>query len=115
MIFWQSLRNWKNFKNLEDDSINYKKGKNVPPEIHLGTKLNHKLIDGINCWVITSVDYVKAAIQTIKDAVEKRNDLLFTTRIRTPMLSSYIPKLDDSKELRPEDLQFFQETIEMLR
>ena len=102
-------------KSLEGNTVKYKNGKIGPPEVYLGAKLSKKSINGVSCWTITSVDYIKAAVKTIKDAVGKKKGWVFPTRIRTPMLSSFIPELDDSEELDPGDLQFFQEMIGMLR
>jgi hypothetical protein len=37
------------------------------------------------------------------------------TKIHTPMVSSYVPELDGTPELEPDELQYFQELIGMLR
>jgi hypothetical protein len=39
------------------------------PSNYLGAKPQRKIISGVECWTVTSADYVKAAIETSK----KRN------------------------------------------
>ena len=59
-------------KRMEGDTVQYKNGKVEPPEIYLGVKLQVKEINDYSCWTIsTSTDYIKAAVQTVKDSVNK--------------------------------------------
>ena len=52
---------------MEGDTVRYKNNKIEPPEIHLGTKLKEKTQNGCECWIITSIGYAKAAVQTTRD------------------------------------------------
>ena len=101
-------------KNLEGGTVRYKKGKVEKPDVYLGAKLEEKAINGLSCWTISSVDYVKAAIETVENAT-KGNRWKLPSRATTPMASSYVPELDDTPELENWDHQFFQELIGMLR
>ena len=102
-------------KSLEGETVKYKNNKIEPPQIYLGAKLALKEIDGVKCWTVTSVDYIKAAVQTIKEALSKQKKWRLPTRANTPMMASFVPELDSSNELGAEDLQFYQEMIGMLR
>ena len=53
-------------KRMEGDTVKYKNGKIDPPEMYLGAKLHGHL-----CWTISSTDYIKAAVQTVNDSVNK--------------------------------------------
>lgn len=99
---------------LEGDTIRYKNDKIAPPEVYLGAKLAIRTINGIEVWTITSQDYVKAAIDTIKLGLKNKRWKLPSYR-KTPTVNSYIPELDGSPELDSGDTAFFQEMIGMLR
>ena len=58
-------------KSMEGDTVKYKNGKIEPPEMYLGAKLQEKEINDYSCWTISSADYIKAAVQTVKDSVNK--------------------------------------------
>ena len=102
-------------RSLEGDTVTYKNDKIEPPQVYLGAKLMKKEIDGITCWTISSVDYVNAATQTIKEALKGKKNWRLPTRCNTPMMASFVPELDDLDELNADDLQFYQEMIGMLR
>jgi hypothetical protein len=48
------------------ETFKFKNGKIEPPEYYLGAKLQRKNINGLQCWTITSQDYVKAAVKMLK-------------------------------------------------
>ena len=58
-------------KSMEGDTVKYKNDKIEPPEMYLGAKLKEKVMNVQKCWTITSTDYVKAAVQTIRDSMNK--------------------------------------------
>ena len=58
-------------KSMEGDTVKYTNGKIEPPEMYLGGKLQEKELNGHLCWTISSTDYTKAAVQTVKDSVNK--------------------------------------------
>ena len=82
--------------------------------MYLGAKLKQKMMNGHMCWTITSYDYMISAVQTIKDAVKDKRWKLPVNE-RTPMTQLFVPELDGTEELGPDGVQFFQETIGILR
>lgn len=95
-------------------SVKFKNDKIETPSNYLGAKLQLKNINDIWCWSITSVDYVKAAVQNVEETIKKKRWRM-PGKASTPMVNSYVPELDASPELDAEDVQFFQELIGMLR
>ena len=85
-----------------------------PPEFYLGAKLQEKVINERKVWTMTSKDYIKLAIDNLETQLKKRN-MKLPSRSTTPMVSEYIPELDISEELCPDDITFFQELIGILR
>jgi hypothetical protein len=96
------------------DMVKFKNDKIEEPTNYLGTRLQKKWINGVKCWSITSVDYVKAAVENVEEGIKNKRWKL-PTKVKTPMVSSYVPELDGTPELEPEELQYFQELIGMLR
>ena len=64
------------------------------PEFYLGAKLQQKAINNIQCWTITSQDYVKAAVKNVEKALRDKTRKLPTKNVETPMSATYTPKLD---------------------
>jgi hypothetical protein len=96
------------------DMVKFKNDKIEEPSNYLGARLQKKKINGIDCWSISSVNYVKAAIDNVEEGLRKKRWKL-PTKITTPMASAFVPELDGTPELEPEDIQYFQELIGMLR
>ena len=83
------------FMSMEGNTVKYKNGKTEPPEMYLGAKLQEKELNGQLCWTISSNDYIKAAVQMVKDGVNKPNcQWKIPLKTPTPMISSYLPELD---------------------
>ena len=101
-------------ESLKSETIRYKNDKIEVPQMYLGAKLLEKTINGRKCWTITSVDYINAAVQTIKDAIANTRWHL-PKRAKTPMTSSYHPELDATPELDSAGITLYQEIIGMLR
>ena len=100
---------------MEGGTVKYKNGKIKPPDTYLGAQLFQKNMNGIEMWGISSVDYVKAAIKTLREAMKNKPHLKWPSRVLTPMILNYSLELDASPELGAEDIQFYQELIGMLR
>ena len=101
---------------MEGNTVKYKNGKIESPEMYLGAKLQEKELNGQLCWTISSTDYIKAAVQTVKDSVNKPGcQWKIPLKTPAPMTSSYLPELDGTPELESDDHRFFQEMIGMLR
>ncbi|KAI2507356.1 Reverse transcriptase (RNA-dependent DNA polymerase) [Fragilaria crotonensis] len=96
-------------------TFKFKNGKIETPEFYLGAKLQKKSINGIQCWTITSQDYVKAAVKNVKEAIKRAGRRLPTTNIDTPMNITFSPEMDITDELNEEDVTYFQELIGVLR
>ena len=83
--------------------------------MYLGAKLQEKEINDYSCWNISSADYIKAAVQTVKDSVNKdKCQWKLPSKAPTPMVSSFVLELDGTSELGPDDHRLFQEMIGML-
>ena len=66
------------------------------------------------CWTMSSVDYINAAVKNIEETLKNKVWKL-PKKAATPMLANYVPELDASPELEPDDIQYYQELIGMLR
>ena len=101
---------------LKGGTVEFENDKIETPEMHLGAKSQKKSMNGIPCWAITSEQHIKAAVDTVKASIAKsENNWSITKGARTPMNVTFVPELDDSPELEPEDITLCQEMIGMLR
>ena len=101
-------------ESIKTDTIKYKNDKIDKPDMYLGAKLQLKQINEHPCWTIGSVEYVNAAVNTIKDAI-KNTMWKLPAKAKTPMTQSYHPELDESPELSADDVTLYQEIIGMMR
>ena len=84
--------------------------------MYLGSKLQEKVRNDYSCWTISSADYIKAEVQTVKDYVNKdKFQWKLPSKTPTPMVSSFVPELDGTPDLGSDDHRFFQDMIGMLR
>lgn len=95
-------------------SVKFKNDKIEAPTNYLGARLQLKQINDVECWSITSVDYIKAAVQNVEETLKNKRWKL-TGKATTPMTNSFVPEMDASPELDANNIQFFQELIGMLR
>ncbi len=95
-------------------TLRFKKDKIAPPEMYLGAKLEKKPLNGREVWTMTSVDYLKAAIDIVEAGAKERG-MKLPSRIDTPMMTNYSPELDGTEYLEPDDITYYQEMIGMLR
>ena len=103
-------------KSMEGDTVKYKNGKIELPEMYLRSKLQEKEINDYSGWTISSADYVKAAVQTVKDSVNKdKCQWKLPSKAPTPIVSYFVPELDGTPELGPDNHRLLQEMIGMLR
>jgi hypothetical protein len=84
------------------------------PEHYLGAQLEQKIIGGVECWTMSSEEYVKAAIINVETALNATGQRL-PSRCTTPMQANYRPELDDTLELKIDGVRYFQELIGVLR
>jgi Reverse transcriptase (RNA-dependent DNA polymerase) len=92
-----------------------KDGKIEEPEIYLGAKLEKKNMNGINCWTMTSDQYVNTAVKNLEERLLKVGPQGLPTKCNTPLASGYRPEVDVSPELSAEGIQQYQELIGILR
>ena len=85
----------------------------APPETYLGARLQKIYIKGKSCWTMSSVDYVNAAVTNIEENLKKERKSLPLKAV-TPMNITIAVELDNSAELDPEGIQYFQELIGIL-
>ena len=64
---------------------------------------------------LCGLDYVKAAVKNVEEAIKEKRWKLPTHEIGTPMSTSYSPELDGSPELNNDDRTYYQELIGVLR
>ena len=57
------------------------------PSSYLVAQLQKRVIIGWDCWTVTRLDYVKAAVTTVQKAI-KKTTRQFPNKIRTPMAKS---------------------------
>ena len=90
------------------------KDKVTPPKNYLGAILDEKHINGKPCWTMSSVAYVKAAIENVRKKITK-DGMKFPTKVTTPIDSTFIPELNSLLELDKEKITYYQELIGILR
>ena len=76
----------------------FKNDKVEEPSSYLGAQLQKKVINVWDCWTVTILDYVKAAVATVKEDVKKTTRQL-PNKVLTPMVQSYLPEIDATEEL----------------
>ena len=82
-------------KILEGDTVQLKNGNIASPKIYLGAKLQKKVMENIECWMIGSFDYAQAAIATVEEGLKNKRWKL-PNKVMAPMVQSYLPDLDGS-------------------
>lgn len=86
-----------------------------PPKIYLGSQLRLvELENGQKAWGISSSKYVQAAVQNVEDYLKQKGKQL-VKKADTPMTTAYVPELDVSPELDPDEAAYFQSLIGILR
>jgi hypothetical protein len=95
-------------------SFKFKNDKIADPETYLGAKLKKMKINDRECWTLTSVDYVNAAVANVKASIEGKAWSIPSNPM-TPMMGAYTPELDGTPELDAKDTQFYQELNGILR
>jgi hypothetical protein len=85
-----------------------------PPDVYLGAKLEKKLVNGVVCWTMSSLQYVSTAIDNVVNKLKEQGKTL-PTKCGTPMAHKYRPEEDESDELEGTEITYFQELIGMLR
>ena len=86
-----------------------------PPNIYLGGKMRKVTLDnGVEAWAFGSSQYVKAAVENVKDYLSQCGSKL-PEKAKTPIWTSYRSELNVMDVLNPTDLAYYQSLIGILR
>jgi len=69
---------------LKDDKIE-------EPENYLGAQLTQKIINGTECWTMSSEQYVNASIANVEAALESSGQRFLPSLCTTPIQANYRP------------------------
>jgi hypothetical protein len=97
-----------------EQAFKFKKNLIEAPDIYLGAKIERKTLNGKQTWTMSSRDYIKTAIANVEGQLKAKN-MKLPSHATTPMTSDFVPELDTSEELSPNDITFFQELVGILR
>ena len=98
-----------------DTFFKFKPGSIADPDIYLGAKLRRvKLPNLVEAWAISPSKYVQEAVRNVKEKLAKDGRKL-PKRVNAPMPRDYVPELDTSAELSPNEAAYFQSQIGILR
>ena len=92
---------------LKDDKID-------KPENYLGAQLSQVVVGEQLCWMMSSHDYVKAAVANVEAALDASGQRL-PSWCSTPIQSSYRPELETTPELNLKVMRYYQEQFGVLR
>ena len=85
------------------------------PNVYLGAKLRQvRFQDGVTAWAMSPSKYVQEACQTVEDHLKKKG-MNLPKRANGPWETGYVAELDDSPLLDPEEANFYQSQIGVLR
>jgi hypothetical protein len=89
------------------------------PKMYLGAKvskyrLEHSDDPGKVRWSLSAEDYINRAVKDVETELEKVGKAL-PTKVTTPTTADYRPKLDQTRELGPEQATYFAGLIGVLR
>lgn len=73
--------------------------------------------NGVEAWTFSSSQYVQAAVKNVESYVSTKSEdrCKLPAKAETPLKTSYRPELDVSPELKPEDANYYQSVIGVLR
>ena len=86
-----------------------------PPKQYLGNKMTQVTLDnGAVCWSFSSSQYIQNAVKNIELHLAKKNQSL-PARAKSTWITGYIPDIDVTPELSPNDAANYQSLIGILR
>ena len=94
-------------------TVKFKNDRIVEPDFYLGAIIKRKELNGCTVWTMSSQEYIKNAVKTVKDQLKKSGKKL-PALATTPMSAGYYPETDSSPELNLEDTTLFQELMGIL-
>ena len=92
-----------------------KEGSIEVPTRYLGADVKQVTLgkSGRQCWALESTSYTKKAIADVETELARNGRSL--TNAKTPLAEGYRPELDESRELSPKALNYYQGLIGVLR
>jgi hypothetical protein len=85
------------------------------PDMYLGAVMQEvESGNGTKCWTLSSEKYLEAAINNVEEKLGREGQKL-PSKCDTPFTSCYHPAEDVSPELNAGDVQYYQESIGVLR
>ena len=86
-----------------------------PPEIYLGGRLRQVVLDnGVKAWAFDSTQYVRAAVDNVKEYLSKKR-MEPLRKCKAPFMSKYRPEVDVTPELDVPEASYYQLLIGILR
>ena len=86
-----------------------------PPKFYLGSSVRKVTLDnGVEDWVFSPSQCVKAEVKNVEDRLEKLGMKLLA-KAETPLRTDYRPGLDVTAELGPQEATYYQSIIGVLR
>ncbi len=86
------------------------------PTMYLGAKIKKVTLEnGVTAWGKSPSKYIQESVRNVEDYLKKRGHPGLPKRAATPLRAGYIPELDVSPELRPEEASYYQSLIGILR
>eukprot|EP00934_Nitzschia_sp_Nitz4_P008127 Nitzschia sp. Nitz4//scaffold260_size33533//228//6137//NITZ4_007876-RA/size33533-snap-gene-0.41-mRNA-1//-1//CDS//3329544674//8117//frame0 len=85
------------------------------PKFYLGAKVVEATLEnGVKAWGMSSSKYIQEAVRKVEEKLEREGRKLIK-KAPTPFPLEYSSELDTSKELEPEEANFYQSQIGILR
>ena len=92
-----------------------KKGSIGPPNIYLGNKVSKVTLEnGVKCWSFSSAQYVTEAVNNVVRYLKTKGQSI-PRKAPAPFETNYRPEIDISAESSPDEANYFQSLIGILR
>jgi hypothetical protein len=85
-------------------------------DMYLGSKIRKfKMPNGVDAWVQSPSQYIQEVCKNMKHRIQKKYNASLPKNAPAPFPRDYISELDTTEELGPEDGNYFQSLISILR
>jgi hypothetical protein len=99
-----------------DKYLKMKPGSIMEPTLYLGAKLKKTVMpNGVVAWGMSSIKYVKAAVQNVQEYLKKNGDRKLKKKVSATFEATYRSEIYESPMLVPEMTNYFQYQIGILR
>jgi len=99
-----------------DQYFKMKPGSIGDPDIYLGAKLKKTVLpNGVVAWGVSPSKYIQEAVRNVEAHLSKQGDRKLKKQARAPFPADYVPELDTTRELDPEECSYYQSQIGILR